>query len=107
MVQCDPVATSLRRIQHARYIVENARAKFVAKQSASSLSTASSSPLTSSASGRASGIHVMLLVHLPRTSDLASFTFDFDLRWRYAFLDSVESAKSTGYVYSECVIVFL
>lgn len=39
------------------------------------------------------GVHVVLLVHLPRNE---YYAFDFDRRWRLAFIDSIEPAKSTG-----------
>ena len=77
VLQCDPSTTSLRRIQHARYILDNARAQHA-----------------SNGSGSASGASVcfVILMHLAR--DDAAFAFDFDRRWRYAYVDTVDA--STG-----------
>ena len=178
VLQCDPLAASLRRIEHAKYLVENARAQFLKKlEKDDRLRTDSSSAsladpnkigvgdgfvrrggagvggggagadaggvaadaaggaeggvLGEAAAGAAEGgdggegkgggdeedgeggegkgaaedegagaprarkgVHVMLVLHLPR-NDL-KYCFDFDLRWRYAFIDSVQPGASSG-----------
>ncbi len=57
VVQADPASASLRRIQHARYILENARACFVSSSSSSSTSAASAGlpPLAANAARSVSG----------------------------------------------------
>ncbi|KNC55646.1 uncharacterized protein AMSG_01915 [Thecamonas trahens ATCC 50062] len=77
LLQCDPLASSLRRIEHAKYICENALAK-----------AADNSAL------------LVLLVHLPRSGvgggSGPAFAFDFDSRWHYAFIDALEPCSSSG-----------
>jgi hypothetical protein len=134
VVQADPASASLRRIQHARYILENARACFVSGSSSTSAAAAGLPPMAANAvrlpsggppvvanddeedskgepsaatataaaaaadaltaSTKIKGIHVMLLLHLPRAEN--TFSFDFDHRWRYVFVDSIEPAKNSG-----------
>lgn len=79
VLQCDPSTTSLRRIQHARYILDNARAQHC------------------SASCNESGDHVcfVILMHLAR--DDAMFAFDFDRRWRYAYVDTVDATTGADF----------
>jgi hypothetical protein len=79
VLQCDPSTTSLRRIQHARYILDNARAQHC------------------SVSGNDSGDHVcfVILMHLAR--DDAAFAFDFDRRWRYAYVDTVDATTGADF----------
>ena len=185
LVQCDPLATSLRRIEHAKFICENARSKFVTSRKnaaaggggggggggglsapegspekvgsgSSGLSAAEPEdgapgappslgaevsqdekndggdipppgslglsrsvsegegkedgkdgfePSTSTVSeeggaggggsGGGRGVHVILLLHLPRGLD-NKFCVSFDMRWRYAFVDSIESNARIG-----------
>eukprot|EP00468_Gymnochlora_sp_CCMP2014_P001514 CAMPEP_0167741726 /NCGR_PEP_ID=MMETSP0110_2-20121227/1016_1 /TAXON_ID=629695 /ORGANISM="Gymnochlora sp., Strain CCMP2014" /LENGTH=5340 /DNA_ID=CAMNT_0007625809 /DNA_START=69 /DNA_END=16091 /DNA_ORIENTATION=- len=162
VLQCDPQAASFRRIEHARYIIENARSKFLrgrwkdvrdgkvtveakvelkadskdfdakvveskSKASAESKGEGKESKGEGKSSegkdakvveGKASegkaaegksaapteakgkvasgpkGVHVVILVHLPR-GDL-QFLIDFDKRWRMAFVDDIEPAANTG-----------
>ncbi len=84
VLQCDPLATSLRRIDHARYILENSRAKYIKKIAEMKKKGAQKIP----------NVHIVLLVHLPRNE--VSYCFDFDLRWRFAMVDGIEAASRSG-----------
>ena len=136
LVQCDPLAASLRRIEHAKYVTENVRAKSfdrilaraaaaapaptpaaggadadAAAGASTSAGTGGDAPAAADESsddgieieeasssgppGLERGVHVVFMVHLPRGSEV-SYGFDFDMRWRYAFLDSLEPAADTG-----------
>jgi hypothetical protein len=70
---CDPVATSFRRIQYAQYECE--RKRDIHKKR-----------------------HVLILVNLMRGH---KFTFDFDRRWRYVFIDDVREGISIGQLTSK------
>jgi hypothetical protein len=99
VVQADLMSATMRRIQHARYILENARARFIARTLASHVpeEVDEKDPLPEKAApapGAIAGIHVVLLVHLPRNEN--SFSFDFDHRWKYVFVDSIEPPHSVG-----------
>uniref|UniRef100_A0A7S0DVA6 Uncharacterized protein n=1 Tax=Amorphochlora amoebiformis TaxID=1561963 RepID=A0A7S0DVA6_9EUKA len=153
VLQCDPQAASFRRIEHARYIIEHARSKFLrgrwkdvrdgkvtvdteieekgeGKEGKESKGDGKVAPVAEekvkiadegkgtegkAVEGKAApeakvtegkveakgsdpagpkGIHVVVLVHLPR-GDL-QFLIDFDKRWRMAFVDDIEPAANTG-----------
>jgi hypothetical protein len=141
LVQCDPRASSLRRVEHAKYICEKALADFMlargdaffaddgaddapaadaetepgadANESAPGLAPppAAPEPEPAGAGGeapppppppppptpkaKAKSLDVVILVHLPRGSEL-HFAIDFDQRWSYAFVDSVLPASDQG-----------
>jgi hypothetical protein len=76
LVQCDPLAASLRRIEHAKFICEKAHDR-------------------AAASGERR-LHVMVLLHLPRVSDQSAHSVDFSSKWRLAFVDSVEAQDDSG-----------
>ena len=71
------------------------------RQRRSSFSSSSSSSSSGSAEEQARkkkerrGVHVVLLLHLPRGVD-NKFCVSFDLRWRYAFVDSVFGNLASG-----------
>jgi hypothetical protein len=85
LLQCDPLAASSRRIEHAKYIVENARARAAAEAATASASAAASVESGGAGSKAAGGVHVMLLLHLPRGSD--GYCLDVDRRWRHVYID--------------------
>jgi hypothetical protein len=58
------------------------------------VATAAAASASTTAPVKIKGIHVMLLLHLPRAEN--TFSFDFDHRWRYVFVDSIEPAKNSG-----------
>uniref|UniRef100_A0A7S1FB82 RZ-type domain-containing protein n=1 Tax=Noctiluca scintillans TaxID=2966 RepID=A0A7S1FB82_NOCSC len=74
LIHADPVAASLRMIEHCRFICEKSR---IADEKARG--------------GSAGGVFVILIVHLQR-GIARNFSFDFDSRWHFVFLDSVEPA---------------
>ncbi len=78
IVHCDPVVTSAQRVEHAKYIVEQ---------------TLSAHPLDKATSSRR---HILLLVHLPREMAGQIVPVDFNKRWRYAFVDAIDSSESNG-----------
>jgi RZ type zinc finger domain/AAA domain (dynein-related subfamily) len=149
VVQCDPLAASLRRIVHARYICEQARAKHLRTKLArkgpvrevsdgaapsdekndgdvvnihfrgdndadadadadaddgkhaddddgkhDGDDESKTAVVERAASDGPRGVHVVMLIHLPR-GDIA-YNFDFDKRWNYAFIDSTMPAHVTG-----------
>ena len=116
LVQCDASATSVRRIQLTKFIIESHRSKKAAcstvvspnsSKSDTSLKKRSRSEVydhddDESCKGSAGSscedrcIHVVLLIHLPRpdesiVSSLFDYSLDFDTRWRVAFLDCIQS----------------
>jgi hypothetical protein len=113
LVQCDPLATSKRRIEHTKFILESARSKFLKSREA--ISRAQSSVNVSDAEivrdpdamviqesqqvhPAPQGIHVVLLLHLPRGEAEGDqrYCVDFDTRWSFAFVDSIVAADSIG-----------
>lgn len=150
LVQCDPLATSRRRLEHSKFLIELVRAKFLKKANdkneESIVQTATESDKIQSEtsnlsaavseskrdedvdvsnvrlefgveddSGKvevkitpagAKGIHVILLLHLPRgeTASESTYSIDFDTRWRIAFVDSVSSADVNGLPTAEAMI---
>jgi len=81
ILHCDPIATSVQRIEHAKYIIENIRASVTKANSNAS---------------RRSKRHICLLVHLPRGQARQSILVDFNKRWQYAFVDAIDSSESNG-----------
>jgi len=73
IIHADPVAASVRMIEHCRFVCEKMRSDCVKK----------GSPVNGS-------MFVVLIVHLQRGVD-GKFSFDFDSQWGSAFLDSVET----------------
>ena len=71
LIHADPLAASMRMIEHCRFVCKKARSRLAAR-----------------GDGDAS-VFVLLIVHLQRGAD-AQFSFDFDSQWRFVFLDSVE-----------------
>jgi hypothetical protein len=82
LVQCDPLAASLRRVQHARFICEQERAHYYSK-------------FASSGKTMPIGVHMMVLLHLPRGSDM-QYCMDFSPQWRCAFVDAMEDKDHLG-----------
>jgi hypothetical protein len=78
VLHCDPIATSVQRIEHAKYIIENIRAS------------------VSHPGVGGSKKHICLLVHLPRGQARQSILVDFNKRWQYAFVDAIDSSESNG-----------
>eukprot|EP00750_Incisomonas_marina_P010789 INCI16307.8.p1 GENE.INCI16307.8~~INCI16307.8.p1 ORF type:complete len:4556 (+),score=887.02 INCI16307.8:48-13670(+) len=81
ILHCDPIATSVQRIEHAKYIIENIRA---------------SMPKPADDAARGGKRHICLLVHLPRGQARQSILVDFNKRWQYAFVDAIDSSESNG-----------
>ena len=112
LVQCDPRAASLRRIEHAKYVCEAGLAEFMATHdgffdddSAESLDPALEEPSPEGSVAmpgaaekkkKTKSLDVIVLVHLPRGMADLDFCVDFDSRWAYAFVDSVLPASSHG-----------
>ncbi|KAL9656881.1 hypothetical protein ABK040_004415 [Willaertia magna] len=74
---CDPNASSVRRIRYAQYTIESKKDQYL------------KSPHYSQTK------HIVFVVNLVRAgrSD-TKFTFDFDKRWRYVFLDDISLDSS-------------
>jgi len=72
LIHADPVAASSRMIEHCRFVCEKSRTEFVKR-----------------GKGTPGSMFVILVVHLQRGLD-TSFSFDYDSRWHFVFLDSVE-----------------
>eukprot|EP00439_Symbiodinium_sp_Y106_P033514 s1540_g4.t1 len=72
IIHADPVAASVRMIEHCRFVCEKARNGFCQK-----------------GKGEEGSMFVVLVVHLQRGYD-GKFSFDFDSQWSAVFLDSVE-----------------
>jgi hypothetical protein len=70
LLQADVLSTTLRAVEHARYMVDQARTAAAA-----------------AAAGATSMRHVCLLLHLPRDSELNSFSLAYSRRWQCAFVD--------------------
>lgn len=103
LLQCDPLATSRRRIEHSKFLVELMRVKrlklleglnehelpFCDGQESKDNGKKIAEPSLN--------IHVILLIHLPRSDSSESmFNIDFDSRWRVAFLDLVHNDDIMG-----------
>jgi hypothetical protein len=82
LIQCDPLAASLRRVEHAKFICENERARTFSQKFGGSEGSARAPK----------GIHVVLLLHLPRAGD-KKFCVDFSPHWRCAFVDSMSTSN--------------
>ncbi len=89
VIQADTASVSVRRIQHARYLLEKAWAMPGNKDEVDE-----KGDMPPAQSWSKKGVHVLLLVHLNRADN--TFSFDFDTRWRYVFLDTLEPAQHTG-----------
>jgi MoxR-like ATPase len=131
VVQCDPLATSLRRIEHAKFICETARARSmqqihnrmlevqqppvsegkeeeedegkVEEEDDNDDGGAGSIAVVASSNHRMPRLHVMLLLHLPRGSE-AKYSADFGREWRCAFVDAMEPEADTGIPVVEALI---
>jgi hypothetical protein len=73
LLQADVLSTTLRAVEHARYMVDQAR-------TAAAVAAATATVATSQR-------HVCLLLHLPRDSELNSFSLAYSRRWQCAFVD--------------------
>ncbi|EFC45119.1 hypothetical protein NAEGRDRAFT_79490 [Naegleria gruberi] len=72
---CDPVAASTRRIHYAQYTCESKRNTF-------------------NAAGTGNIRHVIFLVNLSRIpTESSKYSFDFDRRWNYVFIDDVSNSE--------------
>lgn len=84
LVQCDPLATSKRRIEHTKFLIEQERAKFTTEFRLRMKHPSNNAADQQSAVDGSGGqnIHVLLLVHLPRGNDDGDgkFLVDFDTR---------------------------
>ena len=112
LVQCDPRAASLRRVEHAKYMCEKALADFMASSGEEFFKEddAEFEPepepeqmdepppepeAAETPTPKAKTLDIIVLVHLPRSSDL-SFSIDFNSRWSYGFVDNVLPASDQG-----------
>ena len=79
VVLCDPNAASVKRIHYAQYTCENKREVFIAENPQHIR-------------------NVLFVVNLTRGVPLQenNFTFDFDKRWKYLFIDDVLSYDKTS-----------
>ena len=93
LVQCDPLATSKRRIEHTKFLIEQERAKF-----ATDLLHQPQESGVEEVAAIKKNVHVLLLIHLPRGNDEGDgkYLVDFDTRWKFAFVDSIEAANTLG-----------
>jgi MoxR-like ATPase len=91
VVQCDPLAASLRRVHHTRFICEQARAHYFSAKREKGFEKMKS------------GVHLMMLVHLPRGAS-QKFCLDFSPAWRNAFVDALETDDSSGLPSVEAVV---
>lgn len=84
IIHCDPTVASAQRVEHAKYIVEQERAAQSAAEAA--------------AAGAVKGVsrHILLLVHLPRGQAGQLIPVDFNKRWKYAFVDAIDSSDTNG-----------
>eukprot|EP00339_Tiarina_fusa_P025989 CAMPEP_0117019990 /NCGR_PEP_ID=MMETSP0472-20121206/15254_1 /TAXON_ID=693140 ORGANISM="Tiarina fusus, Strain LIS" /NCGR_SAMPLE_ID=MMETSP0472 /ASSEMBLY_ACC=CAM_ASM_000603 /LENGTH=585 /DNA_ID=CAMNT_0004725079 /DNA_START=210 /DNA_END=1964 /DNA_ORIENTATION=+ len=82
IVQCDPAAASLKRISHAKYIMEKARINYTQSEEMSDNSS------------RTKKIGI-LLVHLNRES-VALFSVDFESNWSFYTIDDIRPAEMSG-----------
>lgn len=101
LLQCDPLATSRRRIEHSKFLIELSRARRL-KQLLENEEYVICDGEERKDAGKipniSLNIHVIFLIHLPRgetTSD-STFNIDFDTRWAVAFLDSIQAAEISG-----------
>jgi len=78
IIHADPVAASVRMIEHCRFVCEKQRKRVMHEKP--------------SLPGQA---FVILVVHLQRGID-GNFSFDFDSQWDFVFSDSVEPADDLG-----------
>eukprot|EP00931_Biecheleriopsis_adriatica_P017997 TRINITY_DN1271_c1_g1_i1.p1 TRINITY_DN1271_c1_g1~~TRINITY_DN1271_c1_g1_i1.p1 ORF type:complete len:4782 (+),score=1057.93 TRINITY_DN1271_c1_g1_i1:65-14410(+) len=76
IIHADPVAASVRMIEHCRFECEKWRAAFVKERDGAP----------------AGSMYVILVVHLNRGLE-SKFSFDFDSQWFSVFLDSVEASQ--------------
>ena len=81
IIQCDPVATSGKRIKHAQYIFEKERASYAMEME--------------KRGGKLPRKHAILLVHLTRNS-LHKVSYDFELNWANVVVDGVRSSSSSS-----------
>jgi hypothetical protein len=112
LLQCDPLATSRRRIEHSKFLIELLRSRRL------KLLLNEQGPVENDGEERKDGvaddlvgqsslnIHVIILIHLPRgeTSTDSTFNIDFDTRWNVAFVDSIQAADFTGLPDAESMI---
>ena len=78
VLQCDPVASSNRRINHAKYICEKLRADWLEREHKGSCLK-----------------HVLFVAHLNRSTATA-FSFDFDNMWFSVLLDDLKPFENTA-----------
>ena len=81
LIQCDPVATSGKRIKHAQYIFEKERASYALQMEKKE--------------GKLPKKHAILLIHLTRNS-LHKVSYDFELNWANVVVDGVWSPSSSS-----------
>lgn len=74
VIQCDPSATSMQRINHAKYICEHERVAFFKQKALAECFK-----------------HVIILVHLNR-SFANVFNFEYDQNWFHLLLDDIKPA---------------
>jgi len=74
LVRADPRATTQSMIQQCRFNCEKTRAEF-----------------DSTSASRLENVFVIIVVALPRSSD-CDFAFDFDTRWQFIFLETLQCA---------------
>jgi len=98
LVQCDLLATSLKRVEHTKFICETARTKLAMGESEHSFTP----PMDGYGEEKESvfsidskGVHVIILIHAPRSSD-SMYCVSFDTRWNYCFVDAIEPPFNAG-----------
>ena len=125
LIQCDPRAASFRRVEHARYMCEAGMDSFVRSKGEDYFTVAEPEPELepepepeadakgeSKGEGKgekdqatvaatepkpvAKGVDVILLCHLPRSTENLPFSIDFGPRWSFAFVDSIMPASTRG-----------
>lgn len=111
IIQCDPVASSSQRIQHAKYIIEQERAEYIHRVQQNQQKELEKDKKQEPADPEkdkgklpeqvpqppkrvAKYRHVLVLVHLNRGYSSASFAFDFERNWFATFLDDIKVTLS-------------
>ena len=90
MIQCDPAASSLKRIAHARYIMEKEQTNYLMKKEKEGSGSGSGSG--GGKRGGGGGVvnkYGILMIHLNRESN-ALYSVDFESSWTFYMIDDIK-----------------